>query len=423
MTLELVPVTKPGERFVALAETHAADFVTRAEQHDRENTFVTENFEAMKESGFLGACAPEEYGGLGLESVHDISVGISRVGRGCASTAIAANMHIGSVWTVTRWRRRAISQGDDATVARMEGFLPLLGSSTIVLSGSGTEPGVVGLFPYTEATPTEGGWLINGRKVFATNSEIADSISVITRVRDDKGQWCQGLAIVLRGTDGMEVQNDWDALGMRGSGSHGIVFSDCFVPDAMFTVNEPLGVPSPSVLPVLVGLNFPLVGAFLGVAEAARDEAVRLANSTVKKPFTEPVATGAGIQHAMGEIEVALAAARAALGRTGLAVDTVVAGDDDDLTVADFDEIMSDWQCTKLIVNKAAADIIDRALTISGGAGYMSASLLSRLYRDARAGPFMQPLAPYDAYEFIGRAGLGLETTPELREAMAGLEG
>src|SRR5207244_1043152 len=99
---ELMAGTKAGQRMVELAEEHAADFATRAAEHDRENTFVAENFDLMKTSGFLAAAAPEEFGGLGVESARDITIAISRLARGCASSAIAANMHIGAVWVVTR---------------------------------------------------------------------------------------------------------------------------------------------------------------------------------------------------------------------------------------------------------------------------------------------------------------------------------
>ena len=100
---------------VELAEEHAADFATRAAEHDRENTFVAENFDRMKESGLLAAAAPKEFGGLGVGSAHDITVAISRLARGCGSTAIAANMHIGAVWVVTRnWRQGIAHAGQDS---------------------------------------------------------------------------------------------------------------------------------------------------------------------------------------------------------------------------------------------------------------------------------------------------------------------
>ena len=135
---------------VEVAEEHAADFALRAEQHDRENSYVAENFDLMKKSGLLAAAAPEQFGGIGVESVHDITVAISRLARGCGSTAIAANMHIGSVWVVARTWQQGIASGEavDAGVGR---FLPLLGKSQVVLSGAGTESGSSAFaFPQTD---------------------------------------------------------------------------------------------------------------------------------------------------------------------------------------------------------------------------------------------------------------------------------
>ncbi len=93
MNFELQPLTEPGKKLVVLADEHAEDFATRADQHDKEGSFPKENFEAMRESGVLMASLPEEYGGMGVDSLHDLGVAIGRLARGDASTAIALNMH------------------------------------------------------------------------------------------------------------------------------------------------------------------------------------------------------------------------------------------------------------------------------------------------------------------------------------------
>ena len=76
MELALTPHTAAGMRLVALAEQHAADFARRAEQYDREGS--SGNIAALQQSGVLAACVPEEFGGLGSESLYDTTVGVNR---------------------------------------------------------------------------------------------------------------------------------------------------------------------------------------------------------------------------------------------------------------------------------------------------------------------------------------------------------
>src|SRR5689334_19334074 len=134
---ELLPLTEPGKRFVALAEQHAADFFPRAERHDREASFPAENFHEMQASGFLSAAAASELGGLGLSSVHDLTVGLSRLGRGDGSSAIAASMHVSAGWSLGRAWRGLRATGANPT--SLEALLERIARNRELICASGTE--------------------------------------------------------------------------------------------------------------------------------------------------------------------------------------------------------------------------------------------------------------------------------------------
>ena len=409
MNFELKPVTEPGRRLVEIAEDHAADFATRADQHDRENSFPFENMEAMQNSGMMAACVPEEFGGLGVESSHDTALGIGRLGRGDGSTAIAANMHIFAGWVISRaWKAaKARNEAQDAGIT--EGLLRQIGGAQLVTCTAGSEAGTDLRHPLTEARRGDGGWTLNGRKIFGTMSPIAQLFFIPVRIPDWNGGVGSGIAFVPRGTPGMEVKDNWDALGMRGSGSHDIAFKDCLIPEASLINSGPWGAWNEFLFEVATSGTLGLVAAFLGIAETARDLTIEMAKTRRKGPHDRTLAERYSIQYVIAEMEIDLAACRAMLGRSGLAIDAFFAEHGaGDVPLDELHELNKDFQCTKWFVNSKAIEIVDRALTVSGGAGYLSKNRLSQLYRDVRAGPFMQPFSPNEAFEYIGKVTLGL---------------
>ena len=410
MDFELQPVTEPGRRLVALAEEHAADFATRAEQHDRENSFPFENIEAMRKSGVMAACVPEEFGGFGVESVYDLALGVGRLARGDASTAIATNMHLSASWTITRVWQAAKAANDARGAGPPAGWLAEIGAARMVMCAANSEPGTDLRHPLTEASPADDGWSLNGRKIFGTMSPVADLFFVSVRIPNRDGGFHASLALVPRSAPGMEIKDNWDALGMRGSGSHDVVFTDCRIPKGSLFGRGPWGSWTEMGLEIGVSGNAGLVAASLGMAEAARDLIIDMVKTRRKAPSNRTLAERYPIQQTIAEIEIDLAACRAMLERTGRALDTFysrhTAGS---VPLDELHELNKDFQCTKWFIQRKAIEIVDRALTASGGAGYMSKSPLSRMYRDVRAGPFMQPLSPNEAFEYIGKVTLGLD--------------
>src|SRR6516164_6331622 len=241
MDFALQPQTTAGAHFVALAEQHAADFTTRADQHDRDGSFPFENIDAMQRSGVMAGCVPVELGGLGVESLHDAVLGINRLGRGDGSTAIATAMHLFSSWMLTRAWRAATAAGETPQAERAASVLRQMGTGEVVRCSPQSEPGTDMLRPLVEATKVEDGWHLNGRKIFGTLSPAASLMAITCRVRDPQGGFRRAFASVPVGSAGVEVKNNWDALGMRASGSHDIVFRDCFVSEAGPTGGRPVG--------------------------------------------------------------------------------------------------------------------------------------------------------------------------------------
>jgi alkylation response protein AidB-like acyl-CoA dehydrogenase len=412
MDFALQPCTESGKHFVAIAEQHAADFATRAAEHDRDSSFPFENMAAMQRSGAMAACVPEALGGLGVRSVHDYMLGMSRLGRGDGSTAIAANMHIFRPWRMTRLWEAASAAGDVVYAAGLERRLRRIGVGQLLMCACVSEAGTDILHPQLDATKTDGGWLLNGRKIFATMSPAVQLLDISFRFRDAQGGERLAMASVPHDSPGLEITYNWDALGMRGSGSHDVVFTDCFIPD---TALLDLGVWGEWSEPYLTGnliIAVGLAGVFLGIAEAARDLSVEAVKTRRKGPSGRTLAERYPIQHLIAEIEIDLAASRAILGRSAMTADAFFERHPaEGIPLNQLHELMKDFQCAKWFVNRKAIDIVDRALTASGGAGYLSRHPLSRLYRDVRAGPFMQPFSPNEAFEYIGKVTLGLDPT------------
>jgi alkylation response protein AidB-like acyl-CoA dehydrogenase len=263
----------------------------------------------------------------------------------------------------------------------------------------------------TELTPVEGGYRLSGRKTFGTLSPAADLLLVMVRLRRH-GEDLVTFASVDRHAEGVDERDDWDALGMRASGSQSIVLSDCFVPEDLVFPGGTWGRVDANTIVNFYAASLALVGAFLGIAEEAHRFVVELVTTRRKAPSNRLLADRPVIQHQIAENEIDLAACRALLERASLVADEWFATQSP--FEAEPDEVhrlMAHLQEAKLLVELRAIDVVDRTLTASGGAGYLASSPLARLYRDVRAGPFMQPYSPNEAYEYIGKVALGLDPT------------
>lgn len=404
MSFALQPMTKAGTRFVDAANGLIADFRERADQADRTGTMCEENFAALARTGIAGAFVPEALGGLGLDSVHDWLLGIATLARGDGSTAIAINMHLG----VTRGM--ALAYESSARGGRgSEGLrdrLQAVAGGDMLICATATERGTDNLHPQTTATKTDEGWRIDGTKLFVTMSPIATHLAMILRMQDEQGDHL-GTTMLPIDAVGVEPQGDWDALGMRGSGSQSVRFDNVVVDHGGVNRIGPWGQWSTAVLINRTLGNLPLVAAFLGIAEHAYE--VTIAALAGQTRAGKAVRESPSVHNAVGEMQIELAKCRSILQQAGIGTDRwLQAALATPPTLADAHQLMMDYQSAKWVVNRGAIDIVSKAMDLVGGGGYMNSHVLARLYRDVRAGPFMQPHSPVELRSYVGQVALGL---------------
>jgi len=291
---------------------------------------------------------------------------------------------------VRRWQI-AVAAGDARRAEIFGASLREIARDGVVIAAAISELGQDLTRPQTRATRTPSGWRIDGRKAFCTMSPAATVLFTAVTFLDDEGVERYGYAQVPTDARGVEICGDWDALGMRASGSHSITFAGVELPCAALPGGFPAG-DSDGYMARNLAAGLFHASASLGIAESA---AAAVARSLAARG--EPDARARTL---LAENVVELGASRATLARAATLVD-----ESDQDTAALFAET----QLAKTFVNESAARIVDRALALSGGAGYLTAHPLSRAYRDVRAGAFMHPLGANRAYDLLGDVALGRE--------------
>jgi len=396
--MELHAHTAAGADLVALAERLAEDLGSRAAAHDRDGTYPHDSIRALRDAGYLVAPVPTDLGGLGVSSVHDLVVASGRLARGDASVAIGVNMHLIAVLALARRLSVALAAGKTRRAGAFAESLRTIVRERSVIAAAQSEASQDLTRPATRAERTAGGWRIDGHKVFCTMSPAATTLLTAVSFVDDAGVERYGFVQVPADTPGLTIHGDWDALGMRASGSHSISLEGVELPADAVRGGFPTGETVPYLDRNMTSGLFH-ASASLGIAEAAF--------ARVATP--ERVRDDARANMLVAESAIDLAAARGILARAASLVDEHYAANPaDDGTDDEVVAVFSEGQAAKAFVVDAATRVVDRALALSGGAGYLNGSPLARAYRDVRAGAFMHPLGANRVYGFLARTALGL---------------
>jgi alkylation response protein AidB-like acyl-CoA dehydrogenase len=241
--------------------------------------------------------------------------------------------------------------------------------------------------PRGEAVKVDGGYSVSGRKMFASQSPAGDVLSTMFVYEDpERGKRVLNMAVPVK-IDGVTVHDNWDTLGMRGTGSNDVTIENVFVPEDRVLADRPYDVLDPP-LQVIASIAFPIIlGVYLGVAEAARDYAI----ASVSKPADPSVQRQVGVL--CNRLQVAAWALDGAL---------AVVGDDPAPSHATVAAVMA----AKREISQAGIEACDIALELGGGPGFFKGSPLERAYRDIRAIKF-HPLSPEAILLHAGRLALG----------------
>jgi len=372
-------------------------FAPRAAQYDRDATFPFENYADMREAGLLKLCVPEKYGGLGADLLTYCIVA-AEIGRHCGATALTYNMHICS----TLWSGMLADDLDMSAEQRREheGYRELH-FSRIVQEGklyaqpfSEGSAAAAGKAPFgTLAAKVDGGWVINGKKIFASLSGAADYYGVLcTEDKPDCTLRDTLYIAVPAEAAGFSIVGDWDPLGMRGTVSRTLVMKDVFVPDGGQLMPRGIYFQAASRWPHMFATLSP---TYMGIAQAAYDFTIQYLRG--EAPETPPVKRRMypTKQIAVAEMRIKLEQTRALFLRA--------------LSEAKVDPSKDErLRCyaAHYTIMENANDICRLAIRTCGGQSMLRSLPLERLYRDSRCGSLMLPWTAELVLDRIGREAL-----------------
>jgi alkylation response protein AidB-like acyl-CoA dehydrogenase len=371
-------LTREQQRLQRQCRALAADFATRSAAHDRDASHPVENYDRLREAGFLALTIAKEWGGGGA-SFLDHTIAYEALGQGCPSTALAFNMHASVVMPLLE-----SEEVSDETKHRL---VDLVVQKRQLLAGNFSEPvttSLIGERPLkARARRVEGGYSITGRKMFASMLEAADNVLVMAYPDEATSPSAAIILLLPRVAQGRSVDPNWDVLGMRATRSDSLVLDECFVPEnaAVFRSDDTRPFRH-AYLNWFWGSYTPV---YLGVAQAAFDELRRVVHARQPEGYAQPLAYHPDVRRRVAEMSADLEAARLITYRSAWLSDTE--GPTAETTAALFR--------AKYMVGEAVSRITRSALTLGGAHGIFKNSRLEQLFRDGALGPLHPPPADF----------------------------
>ena len=318
-----------------------------------------ENIKKMGQLGLLGLTVPEKYDGGGADAISYV-IAIEELAKACASTAI-----------VMAVQNSLVCAGLEkfGTEEQKEKYLRPLARGEKIGAFALTEPGAGcdSAAQLTTAVRSGDGYVINGTKHFITNGSFADI--VILFAMTDKAQKHRGISgfIVEKGTPGFTVGKEEHKMGIRGSNTCELVFTEVHVPATARLGEEGQGFKI--AMTVLDAGRIGVAAQAVGIAQAAYEAAVKYSKERVQ--FGQPISQFQAIQWMLADMATRIEAARLLTYNAALAK---MSGQ----------PYSKEASMAKLFASETAVWVADRAVQIHGGYGYMKEYSVERNYRDAK---------------------------------------
>ena len=328
-----------------------------AEELDRESRFPTELVAGMADLGLMGMTIPEEYGGAGTDTVA-YAIAVEELTRVDSSVAItmAAHHSLGTLpifYFGTEEQRRE--------------WLPDLASGQKLAAFGLTEPdaGSDAGATRTRAELRDGDWVVNGSKIFITNAgtELTKCVTITARTGEEE----VSNIIVPNGTPGYEISKPMKKLGWRASDTRELSFKDVNVPEG--NLLGPRGQGFHQFLQILDGGRISVAAMGVGLAQGAYDLAV--AHAKERRQFGQSIAKFQAVQFRLADMATEIEAGRNMVYKAAWLKDQ------------DRDFALAAAQA-KLYTGELSNRVVNAALQIHGGYGYMDEYPISRLYRDQK---------------------------------------
>ncbi|MCU1492040.1 MAG: Acyl-CoA dehydrogenase type 2 domain [Acidimicrobiaceae bacterium] len=394
---------------LAEAQAVAPGLSERAAAHDREGRFPAADLEALREAGLLGLMVPERLGGLGASFADYAEVAMA-IGAASGATALVFNMHASITGAMARTPdgllkalgapETALSRRDEALAAASKGSLYSVAMSE---RGSGARLSALS----TTYWPENGGFRIRGTKSFVSGAAFADTFLVAARAdsgSDARGPDESGTSsplpprvsyFLVPADKGCRVEQSWDSLGMRATGSDDVHIDASVDSGALLGGIEGLALPLAQLMPQWLVASYAAV--YVGVAQAALDAAVAHCSGRL----------GAlpAVRARIGRADAAVAAARLVVLEAARAVDAAPGAAATNRWV---------WRA-KLVAGETAAEVASSLLEAAGSSAMRRGHPLERLYRDARCGS-LQPATSDVCADWLGLAALGRDPALDAAE-------